>query len=183
MLEFVGDVLEWRVRSLSMSNAEADKMQLFTHDEMPTWVHPSGKVCLIGDSAHAMTPYLAQGAAMGIEDAAVLGGLLEKYPEAEKLHHTLLLYEKIRLKRAAKVAASSISSRWYTQMEDGREQEERDEYCRSHPGIQPGHRNIRSRAEFLDWLFVRTLFSLSDIQRSKAHLMRLPCHHFPEDMC
>ncbi len=67
ILEYVTEVLEWR---------------LYT-------VHDSGKMCLIGDAAYAMTPYLAQGAAMGIEDSTILGGLLEKYPQRETLHETL----------------------------------------------------------------------------------------------
>lgn len=100
-----------------------------------------------------MTPYLAQGAAMGIEDAAILGGLLAHHPSPDTLHETLLLYEKIRIKRAARVATASISSRWFTQMDDGPEQQARDEYCLAHPGIQAGHMNIRSRKEFLEWLF------------------------------
>jgi 2-polyprenyl-6-methoxyphenol hydroxylase-like FAD-dependent oxidoreductase len=36
-----------------------------------------GRVVLIGDAAHAMTPHLAQGAAMAVEDAVVLGELLQ----------------------------------------------------------------------------------------------------------
>lgn len=127
--------------------------QLFTHEELPSWIHESGKVCLIGDAAHAMTPYLAQGAAMGIEDSAILGGLLAKYPSPETLHETLLLYERIRLKRAAKVAHASIDSRHFTQMPDGPKQQERDDYLLAHPGIQKGHMNIRCQQEFLDWLF------------------------------
>ncbi|RDL40105.1 uncharacterized protein BP5553_00084 [Venustampulla echinocandica] len=138
MLEHEGQVLEWR---------------LFTHEELPNWVHDSGKLCLIGDAAHAMTPYLAQGAAMGIEDSAILAGLLVKYPSVDTLHETLLLYEKARLKRTAKVANASIDSRNFTQMPDGPKQQERDEYLLAHPGIQSGHRNIRSQTEFLDWLF------------------------------
>lgn len=138
MLEHVGEVIEWR---------------LFTHEKMSSWVHPDGKLCLIGDAAHAMTPYLAQGAAMGIEDSAILAGLLEKHPSPDTLHETLLLYEKIRLERTAKVASASIDSRYFTQIPDGDKQRERDEYCLAHPGIQPGHRNLRSRQEFLDSLF------------------------------
>ena len=34
---------------------------------------------LIGDAAHPMLPFLAQGAAMAIEDAAVLADMLAKY--------------------------------------------------------------------------------------------------------
>ncbi|KAH8657397.1 hypothetical protein BGZ60DRAFT_434367 [Tricladium varicosporioides] len=133
MLEHVGGVLEWR--------------------PLPGWVHPSGKLCLIGDSAHAMTPYLAQGAAMGIEDSAILAGLLQKYPSVDTLHETLQLYEKLRLERTITVASASNNSRFFTQLSDGPEQRERDEYLLAHPGIQSGHRNIRSQTEFLDWLF------------------------------
>jgi salicylate hydroxylase len=112
-------------------------------------------MALIGDAAHAMTPYLAQGAAMGIEDAAILGGILSRaeYCTPSTLPQALQLYEKLRLKRTGIVAAASINSRWFTQMGDGEEQRKRDEYLLQHPGIWSGHMNIRSRKEFLDWLF------------------------------
>lgn len=100
-----------------------------------------------------MTPYLAQGAAMGIEDGAILGGLLEKFPMTETLPEVLHMYEELRIPRTAMVARNSIDSRWFTQMPDGKEQEARDEYLLSHPGIWAGHENIRSRKEFLDELF------------------------------
>jgi salicylate hydroxylase len=130
-------------------------LQLYTHKEIPHWAHPSNKLCLIGDAAHAMTPYLAQGAAMGIEDAAILGGILAQpeYITPNELPQALALYEKLRIKRAAMVAEASVSSRWFTQMDDGEAQRERDEWLLSHPGIWPGHINIRSRKEFLDDLF------------------------------
>lgn len=110
---------------------------------------------LIGDAAHAMTPYLAQGAAMGIEDAAILGGILasSQFFTQETLPKALKLYEKLRVKRTAMVAGASIDSRYFTQMEDGESQRKRDEYLLAHPGIWPKHINIRSRKEFLDELF------------------------------
>ncbi|OAA58652.1 FAD dependent oxidoreductase domain containing protein [Niveomyces insectorum RCEF 264] len=141
MLSEVDEVLEWR---------------LFTHHEIPHWAHGANKLVLIGDAAHAMTPYLAQGAAMGIEDAAVLGGVLaqpEFKDQPAALPQALQLYEQLRIKRAARVAEASISSRWFTQMDDGPEQQERDAYLLAHPGIHPNHINIRSRKEFLDELF------------------------------
>ncbi|KAH8683828.1 hypothetical protein BGZ61DRAFT_495572 [Ilyonectria robusta] len=138
ILEHVTEVLEWR---------------LYTHQEAPSWIHPSNKMCLIGDAAHAMTPYLAQGAAVGFEDAAVLGGVLEKCSFTKDLPAALQLYQRLRLKRSARVATASIESRWFTQMEDGPEQEKRDEWLLAHPGIWPNHINIRSRKEFLDELF------------------------------
>ncbi|KAF2102918.1 FAD/NAD(P)-binding domain-containing protein [Rhizodiscina lignyota] len=138
MLEHAEHVLEWR---------------LFTHHEIPSWAHSSKKLIIIGDACHAMTPYLAQGAAMGIEDAAILGGLLEKYPTMDTIGKVITLYERLRIKRTARVAEASIDSRYFTQMPDGPKQEERDAWLVEHPGIWKGHINIRSRKEFLDWLF------------------------------
>lgn len=99
---------------------------------------------------------------MGIEDSAILGGLLEKYPSKETLPKALKAYEDIRIKRAAKVATASIESRYFTQMPDGEKQVERDEYLLSHPGIWEGHRNIRSQKEFLDELFGYDAFAELD---------------------
>lgn len=90
---------------------------------------------------------------MGVEDAAILGGVLEAYSDPKDLAVSLAIYEKLRISRTSMVAAASIDSRWFTQMEDGPEQEKRDEYLLSHPGIWPNHINIRSRKEFLDELF------------------------------
>lgn len=133
----------------------ADQSQLYTHNEIPTWTHPSHRITLIGDAAHAMTPYLAQGAAMGIEDAAILGGVLSRaeYASPSTLPQALQLYEKLRIERTSTVAAASIDSRRFTQMEDGEEQRKRDEWLLAHPGIWNEHINIRSRKEFLDYLF------------------------------
>jgi 2-heptyl-3-hydroxy-4(1H)-quinolone synthase len=49
-------------------------VELLHHDleELHEPVWGAGNVVLIGDAAHAMTPNLGQGAAMGIEDAALL---------------------------------------------------------------------------------------------------------------
>lgn len=149
IVSHVDSVLEWR---------------LYTHDSVEQWVHSSGRFCLIGDSAHAMTPYLAQGAAMGIEDAAILGGILEVFPDTQDLTKSLALYEKLRVGRTSMVARASVDSRWFTQMEDGPEQEKRDEYLLSHPGIWEDHINIRSRKQFLDELFGYDAYATLDAE-------------------
>jgi salicylate hydroxylase len=158
MLEYVTDVLEWRVsieRSALELEIQLTAMKLYTHEELPTWTHSSNKLTLIGDAAHAMTPYLAQGAAMGIEDGAILGGILAspQFNTAATLPRALQLYEKLRVKRTARVAEASVDSRFFTQMPDGVNQRQRDEYLLTHPGIWANHINIRSRKEFLDELF------------------------------
>ena len=62
---------------------------------------------LLGDAAHAMVPFQAQGAAMGIEDAAVLAPLLISEPSAESAFEK---YEKRRQRRTARVARVSAGN-------------------------------------------------------------------------
>ena len=62
-------------------------LELLHHDleELHEPVWGSGNVLLIGDAAHAMTPNLGQGAAMGIEDAAILPQVIAAPDPARRL--------------------------------------------------------------------------------------------------
>ena len=64
--------------------------------------HPwgAGPVTLLGDAAHPMLPFLAQGGAMAIEDAAVLAACLARHSEDPAVG--LRLYEGLRRGRAAR---------------------------------------------------------------------------------
>lgn len=64
-----------------------------------------GPVTLLGDAAHAMLPYLAQGAAMAIEDAAVLALCLERMPDDPIA--ALRTYEDKRRARTARTQAAA----------------------------------------------------------------------------
>jgi salicylate hydroxylase len=70
-----------------------------------TW--HSGNIGLIGDAAHAMVPFQAQGAAMGIEDAAALAPLLIAEASAETAFQK---YYGQRHARVARVAALSATN-------------------------------------------------------------------------
>ncbi|HEY9058273.1 MAG TPA: FAD-dependent monooxygenase [Aurantimonas sp.] len=64
------------------------------------WRHIDDRLILIGDAAHAMLPYAAQGAGMAIEDAAVLAAALARAPtQGAALAH----YESERKPRIARV--------------------------------------------------------------------------------
>jgi salicylate hydroxylase len=63
----------------------------------------AGRLALIGDAAHAMAPFLAQGAAMAIEDAAVLAASLA----GGDVPSALAAYAAARRPRTARVAAAS----------------------------------------------------------------------------
>ena len=61
----------------------------------------AGAVTLIGDAAHPMLPFLAQGAGMAIEDAAVLADRLKQH--TDNLEAGLRAYEMTRRARTARV--------------------------------------------------------------------------------
>lgn len=53
-----------------------DIWALFNHPPASTYVSDAGRVCIIGDAAHATTPHKGSGAGMAIEDAYLLGHLV-----------------------------------------------------------------------------------------------------------
>ncbi|MBU1304515.1 MAG: FAD-dependent monooxygenase [Alphaproteobacteria bacterium] len=66
-----------------------------------------GHIGLLGDAAHAMVPFQAQGAVMGIEDAAVLAPLLVAEQDAER---AFARYASIRQFRVGRVARTSLGN-------------------------------------------------------------------------
>jgi salicylate hydroxylase len=79
------------------------KWGLFDRDPMTTW--SSGRVTLLGDSAHPMLPFLSQGAAMAIEDGYVLAKSLEAH--GQDVSAALRDYEAERLPRTSRVQLES----------------------------------------------------------------------------
>jgi salicylate hydroxylase len=80
---------------------------LFTMPEDTEWT--SGRFALLGDAAHAMLPFAAQGAAMAIEDAAVLAKVLSEAPldTETQVGAALRRYEKLRRPRVVRVARAA----------------------------------------------------------------------------
>jgi salicylate hydroxylase len=71
---------------------------LFDRKPLASWT--DGKVALLGDACHPMLPFLAQGAAMAIEDAYALAANLDKHDDIPKaLQH----YQVMRLARTTKI--------------------------------------------------------------------------------
>ncbi|MBV9563659.1 MAG: FAD-dependent monooxygenase [Bradyrhizobium sp.] len=76
---------------------------LFTVPEGGEWA--SGAIALLGDAAHAMLPFAAQGAGMAIEDAAVLAKVLSEspMPGAANVATALRRYARLRRPRVLQV--------------------------------------------------------------------------------
>jgi salicylate hydroxylase len=72
------------------------KWALYDRDPPERW--SKGRATLLGDSAHAMLPYLGQGAGMALEDACVLATAVAREPG--DLDAALATYERLRVPRA-----------------------------------------------------------------------------------
>lgn len=93
-------------RAVIAAPAEWLKWRIDMVDPREPWV--AGPVALIGDAAHAMPPFLAQGAAMAIEDAAVLAAELDAHPDDTET--ALLRYQQRRRGRVVKAWRAAISN-------------------------------------------------------------------------
>ena len=72
------------------------KWALYDREPLERW--NKGRATLLGDSAHAMLPYLGQGAGMAIEDGCVLAAAIARQPD--DLGDALATYERLRVPRA-----------------------------------------------------------------------------------
>lgn len=78
-------------------------------DRPPGLFRAQGPVSLLGDAAHPMLPFLAQGGAMAIEDAAVLAQCLAHDDDAAR---ALRAYERARQHRVARVQREARRNSW-----------------------------------------------------------------------
>ncbi|GAD98036.1 salicylate hydroxylase [Paecilomyces variotii No. 5] len=138
---------EPRIQKLCKLTRDFMKWRLCDLPILSTWVHPSGKACLLGDSCHPMLPYLAQGAAQAAEDAAVLRRCLAKFSD---LHEALKDYEKIRLPRASTIQGKTREHQYILHIDDGEEQLERDQRMRQNSETNPIFWGYDKRRK---WLF------------------------------
>ena len=140
LLSFVDTCLKWKLQNSDPS-------------ALATWVHPHGTFCLLGDAAHATLPYLAQGAAISVEDGGVLGGLLGKIRSKNDISRVLALYEQLRRPRTSAVVLGSTKQRNIFHMHDGPEQEERDRVMLTQNPPKPGHPNQWADPVMQEFLF------------------------------
>jgi salicylate hydroxylase len=83
-----------------------DIWALFDHPPAASY-HRKGKICLLGDSAHASTPHHGAGAGMAVEDAFILSRLLTSIESVGELEIAFAAYDAVRRPRSQRLVASS----------------------------------------------------------------------------
>lgn len=102
--EALADFKDWhpKVRNIIAESDTLFRWALYDRPPLQTWT--DNAVALIGDAAHPMLPFMAQGAAMAIEDAWAIAAKLNK---TEDIPSALQAYQSLRYRRASRVQALS----------------------------------------------------------------------------
>jgi salicylate hydroxylase/6-hydroxynicotinate 3-monooxygenase len=113
-----GDVTELRraftgfhpqVERVLAACPDVHKWAIVDRDPLPRWC--DGNITLLGDACHPMTPYMAQGAAMAIEDAAILSRCLDGV-DRDGVAAAFARFERTRKERTSRVQSSSRTNTW-----------------------------------------------------------------------
>jgi 6-hydroxynicotinate 3-monooxygenase len=120
----MGDVAELRrafedfhpeVRHVLAACPSVHKWALIDRDPLPHW--SKGNTSLLGDACHPMTPYMAQGAAMAIEDAAMLSRCLADV-DRDGVAAAFRRFEATRKPRTSRVQLNSRTNTWLKERTD-----------------------------------------------------------------
>jgi salicylate hydroxylase len=112
-----------RVNQLIASATGTKRWALYDRAPLDRWT--KGRIGLLGDAAHAMLPFFAQGAAQAIEDSAVLADCL-RAARPESVSEALRRYEEARRPRASEIQLMSRGREVRNHLPDGPEQAQRD---------------------------------------------------------
>lgn len=115
----------WDARVLQLIDGvrSTQRWAMYDRSPLPRWNR--GRVALLGDAAHAMLPFFAQGAAQALEDAAVLAACLRGVGRGG-VAEALARYDAIRRPRASEVQLMSRGREVQNHLPDGAEQAARD---------------------------------------------------------
>jgi salicylate hydroxylase len=105
--ELLADFADWHPEVLAwMRQIETPyKWALLERAPQPGWAQ--GRICLIGDAAHPTLPFLAQGANMAIEDAAVMARCLQTHDDPAQAFR---VFEASRWNRTADIVNRSADN-------------------------------------------------------------------------
>ncbi|KAJ7509037.1 hypothetical protein B0H11DRAFT_1963569 [Mycena galericulata] len=127
------DFEDWepRVQKLLRLVPKTYTLPLMYREPLDNWIHSDGKVVLLGDACHPTLPSRAQGSAMAVEDAAVLGTLLARITHRDQLHPLLCGYQTIRYTRTKETQLAARANHDIFHLDDGEAQRARDDSMRA----------------------------------------------------
>ena len=77
------------------------------HDHSPAPTYTKNRIALMGDAAHATTPFQGQGAGQSMEDALVLKTVLAQVSNPKTIPNAFLAYDQVRRVRTQRIISTS----------------------------------------------------------------------------
>lgn len=121
--ELLGEFEGWDPRLIELIRAVTSPGRWALLDREPLSHWTIDTTTLLGDAAHPMFPFFAQGAAQALEDAAVIAICLA---EGSDLGAALTRYEELRRPRTTRIQEQSHARAHLNHLHDGEEQRSRD---------------------------------------------------------
>lgn len=133
--EVMAEFAEWhpQVRGIIAQAQHINRWGLYDRDPLTRW--SSGRVTLLGDAAHAMLPFMAQGAVQAIEDAFLLARALQEGDG--DVGAALARYDAMRIPRVTEVQSRARQNGINYHLPDGEAQRERDARLAQAQGTAP----------------------------------------------
>ncbi|KAJ4365610.1 hypothetical protein N0V83_008230 [Neocucurbitaria cava] len=101
------DYAQWgpHVQKIVGAMQKPDIWALFMHPPCNTYT--KGRVCLLGDAAHATTPHQGAGAGMCIEDSYILANLIKEAKDVKEVQKAFVAFDAVRRERTQKNVKTS----------------------------------------------------------------------------
>ncbi|KAJ5304018.1 uncharacterized protein N7443_003678 [Penicillium atrosanguineum] len=142
---FSDDFPDWAVDHLRL----ADNIKLWQlHDQDPLPTYTVGRVVLIGDAAHAMTPHQGQGATQAVEDAEGFRLFLRAGTTRDGVPTILKDYDSVRRPRASQIQLHTRAAQSNRKPEDALRYEK---YNWTYPGIIKGLERVKAGEELIQF--------------------------------
>lgn len=108
--EMTADFAAWgpHVQSIVHAMQKPDIWALFQHP--PCHTYYKGRVCLLGDAAHASTPHQGAGAGSCVEDALSMAELLKDVEKKEDLERAFKAFDEVRRPRTQRIVETSAEA-------------------------------------------------------------------------
>ena len=135
VVEALAEYAGWHPQVLAVIRATTRLFRMALYDREPLATWHSGRVVLLGDAAHAMLPYHAQGAAQSIEDAYVLAACIAEARDAPV--RAIERYESLRKERAEWLQRYSRQAEELFNMSDPAKVARRDSRLRENQSKYP----------------------------------------------
>jgi 6-hydroxynicotinate 3-monooxygenase len=97
------------LRQVVAAAPEVTKWPVFDREPVDIW--SGGRIVLLGDACHPLRPYMAAGAAMAIEDAAILARCIAAFGQ-DGTEQSFAWYEANRKPRVGEVQRISLANTW-----------------------------------------------------------------------